>query len=136
VFRDDMQTVMRLTGREFLVRYRITHSSRIGDDQELDVAEFRACWQAVAARLDLLGVAETDVRECLKARLSQPRTTSWEERAAELRGSGRLMLPRKRRRLDEWDRRDLAEVSRGDGLRRSLGRAAAPLRPRSHGARN
>ena len=121
VFRDDMQTVMRLTGREFLVRYRITHSSRIRDDQELDVAEFCASWQAVAARLDLLGVAEADVRECLKARLSRPRASGWEERAAELRGSGRLMLPRKRRRLDEWDRRDLAEVRRGDELRGSLG---------------
>ena len=46
VFREDMQTVMRLKGREFLARYRITHGSRISDDQELDVVEFRDSWQA------------------------------------------------------------------------------------------
>lgn len=121
VFHDGMRTVLRLTGREFLSRYRITRNSRIDGERELEVAEFRASVQAVATRLDLLGVTEEDVREDLEARLSRPRAAGWEERAAELRGSHGLMLPRKRRRLDESDRQDLAEVRRGDELRGSLG---------------
>jgi hypothetical protein len=120
VFRDDMRTVMRFTGREFLLRYSVPGDPRIDGEQELDVAEFRASGQAAAARLDLLGVTEEDARADLDAQLSLPRAPGWEERAAGLRGSRRLMLPRTRRRLDEWDKRDLEEVRRGDELRGSL----------------
>jgi hypothetical protein len=111
VFRDDMRTVVRLTGPEFLLRYGIPGGPRIDSEQELDVAEFRASGQAVAARLDLLGVTEEDVRADLETRLSLPHAPGWQERAASLRGSRRFMLPRTRRRLDEWDKLDLAEVT-------------------------
>jgi hypothetical protein len=61
VFRDDMRTVVRLAGPEFLQRYGIPGGLRIDGEQELNVAEFRVSGQAVAARLDLLGVTEEDV---------------------------------------------------------------------------
>jgi hypothetical protein len=72
VFRDDMRTVVRLAGPEFLQRYGIPGGLRIDGEQELNVAEFRASGQAVAARLDLLGVTEEAVRADLETRLSLP----------------------------------------------------------------
>jgi hypothetical protein len=121
VFRDDMRTAVRLTGREFLLRHGIYGSARIDSEQELDVAEFRASEQAMTARLDLLGVTEEDVRADLEAELARPLAPGWEEEAAEWRGFRRFVLPRTRRRLDEREKRDLAEVRRGDELRGSLG---------------
>jgi hypothetical protein len=121
VFRDDMRTVMRLTGREFQLRYGIPAGTRAARSPELDVAEFRAPGQAVAARLDLMGITEEGVRASLGDRLSRPYASRWEEETAELRSYRRFVLPRTRRRLEEWDKQDLAEGRRGDELRRSLG---------------
>jgi hypothetical protein len=120
VFRDDMRAGERIRMRQFFRRYDLREPPGTGEE-DTEVTEFRAPGPVVAARLDLLGVDEHTVRAALAAQLGQPRASAWEEMAADLRGSRRLMLARTRRRLDETDTYFRAEVERGDKLRQSMG---------------
>ena len=58
--------------------------------REVAVTGFRACGQASAARLDLLGVTEDTVRATLATELTRPRASAQEKQAAELHGSHAL----------------------------------------------
>jgi hypothetical protein len=124
VFRDDMRAFRRVPAQQFLRRRdllrELREAPRIGGE-ELEVTEFCAPGQVVAARLDLLGVNEKSVHAALAEQLGQPRAPGWAETAAGLQSSRRLMFPRKRRRLDEVDDHLRAEVERGDELRESMG---------------
>jgi hypothetical protein len=124
VFRDDMRAVRRVPAQQFLWHHRLLREfgeTAGAEGGEIEVAEFRAPGRVVAARLELLGVEEKSVRAALAGQLGQPRAPAWAESAEGLRDPRRLMLPRTRRRLDEFEDYCLAEVERGDALRASMG---------------
>ena len=124
VFRDDMQSTMRIPAQQFLPRRDFLRELQEApglESREIMVTEFRTSGRSLAARLDLLGFDMHSAHVALNGQLARPRVDEWAEITDSLGGSRPRMSRRKRRRLDEVDEHLREEVEHGDALRASMG---------------